>query len=325
MTTTAVIPVHNRADLLERLLFSARAQTVPFAEILVIDNGSTDNAPALATSLGCRVISMGGNAGFARAVNAGWKAAAQGCIAILNSDVELDPHWLERLLCHIGDASFATGTIFDAASREVIDGTYDLVSLAGCAWRAGHGQTAIAHNACVAAAVVPATACIFRRGVLEALGGFDEGYGSYLEDVDLGLRCVRAGFFGVYVPSAIAWHHGSATFGRWDARVVRLTSRNQLLLISRHYDRALLRACWWQILAGQLLWGLVALRHGAAIPWLAGKRDGLRGFRLAGAPSVPLRNFLIASEIEIRERAIDPYWRWYFRLTSAARMRHNDT
>ena len=73
---TAVIPVHNRADLLERLLDSVRAQTVPFDEIVVVDNASTDGAAELARARGCRVIDMGENAGFARAVNRGWRAAA---------------------------------------------------------------------------------------------------------------------------------------------------------------------------------------------------------------------------------------------------------
>jgi hypothetical protein len=98
---------------------------------------------------------------------------------------------------------------------------------------------------------------------------------------------------------------------------VRLISRNQLLLVARHYDRALFRSCFRHIVAGQLLWGFVALRHGAAFAWLAGKWDGLRGFRLEGTPSIPLRNFLLASEREIQSRARDPYWRWYFRLTGA--------
>ena len=50
----------------------------------------------------------------------------------------------------------------------------------------------------------------------ERLNGFDEDFGSYLEDVDLGLRCVREGYRGIYVPDAVAWHHGSATLGRWN-------------------------------------------------------------------------------------------------------------
>jgi GT2 family glycosyltransferase len=240
---TAVIPVHNRADLLERLLASLRAQTVSFAEIVVVDNASTDRARELARSQGCRVIEMGENAGFARAVNRGWRAAATEWVALLNSDVELDSGWLERLTVNAGEASFATGTILDAADHGAIDGTYDLVSRAACPWRAGHGDAPVAHLAASSPiAIAPATACIFRREVLERLNGFDERYGSYLEDVDLGLRCVREGLPGVFVYEAVAYHHGSATLGRWNPRVVRLISRNQLLLVSRHYDRALFRS-----------------------------------------------------------------------------------
>jgi GT2 family glycosyltransferase len=313
---TALIPVHNRADLLTRLLDTIERQTLPFAEVIVVDNLSTDGAADVARARGCRVIEMGENAGFARAVNKGWQAATTRWMAILNSDVELDPGWLENLNDAVGNAACATGMILDATNRGAIDGTYDLVSRAACAWRAGNGEQATNDGAPSRIAIVPGTACIFRRDVLEQLGGFDERYGSYLEDVDLGLRCLRLGLSGLYVPEAIAYHHGSATLGRWNPEVVRLISRNQLLLIARHYDRALFRSCFWPIVAGQLLWGLVAWRHGAARAWLDGKRDALRGFHLEGTPSLPLRKFLMASEREIRRRARDPYWRWYFRLTN---------
>jgi GT2 family glycosyltransferase len=315
---TAVIPVYNRSDLLKRLLDSLRAQTISVAEILVVDNASTDDAPAIARSFGCRVITMGENAGFARAVNRGWRAATTEWVAILNSDIELDNKWLERLAAVSTGTSFATGAILNAADHDVIDGTYDLVSRAACAWRAGHGEPWPGKHPKSVIAIAPGTACIFRRDVLARLNGFDETYESYLEDVDLGLRCLREGFAGIYVPDAVSYHHGSATFGRWDPRVVRLISRNQVLLIARHYDRTLFRSCLWSIVAGQILWGLVALRHGAGSAWLAGKRDALRNFHLEGAPSAALRNFLMASEREIRVRARDPYWRWYFRLTTAA-------
>lgn len=314
---TAIIPVHNRADLLECLLDSIARQTVPFAEVVVVNNASTDGAADLARARGCRVIEMGENAGFARAVNGGWRSATTQWVAILNSDVELDSRWLERLMAGVGEAAYATGMILDATNRGAIDGTYDLVSRAACAWRAGHGELAPENGSRCAIAIAPGTACIFRRDVLDRLNGFDESFGSYLEDVDLCLRCLREGFAGVYVPDAVAWHRGSATLGRWNPQVVRLISRNQLLLVARHYDRALFRSCFWPIVAGQLLWGLVALRHGAALAWLAGKRDALRGFRLEGTPSATLRNFLLASEREIQNRARDPYWRWYFRLTAA--------
>jgi GT2 family glycosyltransferase len=312
---TAVVPVHNRADLLAQLLDSIAAQTLPFTQVIVVDDASTDGAAELARARGCTVIASAENVGFARAVNLGWRTAGESrWIAILNSDVTLDPHWLERLVAAGADSDFATGTIFNAADRTVIDGTYDLLSRAGCAWRAGFGErdTDLRQSHIVLA---PGTACLFRREVLKRLNGFDEEFGSYLEDVDLGLRCIREDYKGVFAPHAIAWHHGSATFGRWNRRVVRMTSRNQLLLIRRHYDRDLFRACIWPIIAGQVLWGLVALRHGAGLAWLAGKFEALKRFRPEGDPSPRLRAFLAASEQEIRLRARGPYWRWYFRLT----------
>lgn len=315
---TAVIPVHNRADLLARLLETARAQTIPFAEIIVIDNASSDEAPRIAREAGCRVIPMGANTGFARAVNTGWRESSTPWIAILNSDVELEPQWAERLLANAGAASFASGAILSAADRTAIDGTYDLVSRGACAWRAGHGETAIPSDSARAIAIAPATACLFRRDSIEKLHGFDELFGSYLEDVDLGLRCIREGLTGVFVPEAIAWHHGSATLGRWNPAVVRLISRNQLLLVARHYDRELFRSCLWPIVAGQLLWGLVALRHGTFGAWTAGKWEALKSFRIDAAPCPALRDFLYASEAEIRGRAQDSYWNWYFRLVPRA-------
>jgi GT2 family glycosyltransferase len=316
-SVTAVIPLHNQANLFARLLDSIHRQSTPFAQVVVVDNASTDNSPEIARAANCKVISLPVNTGFAHAVNLGWKAANTPWVAILNSDVELDPDWLEHLLAAAQSAAFGTGTILQASDRNAIDGTYDLLSRAGCAWRAGFGQSAQVLPANTASiAMAPATACIFRRDALEHLGGFDERYGSYLEDVDLGLRCIRLGLTGVYVPRAIACHKGSATLGRWNAKVVRLISRNQLLLISRHFDRKLFRACLWNIIAGQLLWGLVAARHGAFLAWVAGKLDGLRQFSLEAQASPALRNFLDASEREIRIRARDSYWRWYFRLTS---------
>lgn len=324
MRVTAVIPVHNRADLLQRLLESMRAQTLRFSETLVVDNASTDGAADLAEQSGCTVIRVKTNEGFARAVNRGWQAARGEWVAILNSDVELDRHWLQSMLDAVGNAGFAAGKILDFADPGRIDGTYDLVARSGCAWRAGHGERdqelTAGHGEPVKCdttarpiAIAPATACLFRRDVLARVGGLEESFGSYLEDVDLGLRCLAADISGVYVPRAVALHRGSATLGRWNPAVVELIARNQVKLIARHYDGPLFRACFWPILVGQILWGIVALRHGAGGAWLRGKVEGLREFRVSGSPSPKLAEFLAASEQEIEERARDPYWIWYFR------------
>ena len=89
---------------------------------------------------------------------------------------------------------------------------------------------------------------------------------------------------------------------------------NQLLLIARHYDRRLARKWFWPILTGQLLWGALALRHGTALAWLQGKRDGFRQFYWSTQPSHDIQRVIEASEAEIRRRASDFYWDCYFGL-----------
>src|SRR5260370_16125619 len=90
----AVIPHWNRRDLLHTLLESLRAQTRPFDEIIVADNGSTDDSVDLAERAGARVLRLGRNFGFAVAVNRAIETTVAEWVAILNNDVILDPDWI---------------------------------------------------------------------------------------------------------------------------------------------------------------------------------------------------------------------------------------
>src|SRR5580700_9573353 len=110
-TITAIVPVWNGRELLLRLLDSLAKQTQPATELLVVDNGSQDDAPEIARRRGARVISMGRNAGFAEAVNRGIQESRGEWLAIVNSDVEMAPDYFARLLAaaQASDAWFATG------------------------------------------------------------------------------------------------------------------------------------------------------------------------------------------------------------------------
>jgi len=91
MSITAIVPVWNGRELLERLLASLDAQTEAAAELLVVDNGSTDGAPELARARGARVIPMGRNAGFAAAVNRAIRESRGEWIAVLTATSNWPP------------------------------------------------------------------------------------------------------------------------------------------------------------------------------------------------------------------------------------------
>jgi GT2 family glycosyltransferase len=318
MTISAVVPVWNGRALLARLLDTLDAQTLRAAEVIAVDNGSSDGAPELARQRGARVIEMGRNAGFAAAVNRGIKEAQSDSIAVLNTDVELAPDYLRKLAA--APASFATGKVLDARRNGVVDGAFDLTCRGGTTWRAGSGcpdgplfsQTRRIFSA-------PWTAALFRADVFSKVGLLDESFESYLEDVDFGLRCAARQISGLYVPEAVAWHQGSASLGRWHPDTVRRIARNQLLIAARHLPAEL----WWHILLAQALWGGVALRHAAPIAWLRGVAQGLRAYRSTRrtrAPSSPkLLEYLRENEQTIDQlqsaTSFDTYWKLYLKLT----------
>jgi GT2 family glycosyltransferase len=321
---TVVVPVWNRRELLERLLCGLRAQTRAPAQVLVVDDGSTDGSAELAERMALSVVRMGTHGGFARAVNRGIRESRTPLVAVVNNDVELAPDWLEKLVSGLeaGDW-FVAGRILQAGDRTRIDATYDALCRGGTAWRVGHGcPDGPLFQEARGIALVPFTAALFRTELFNKVGLLDERFESYLEDVDFGLRCALAGFAGRYVPEAVAWHAGSSTLGRWHPVTTRLIARNQVFLIAKHYPRRLLRRYAWPILVAQGLWGLVALRHGRGWSWLRGKAEGLRRWRELREPLPGGRSsaVLCDGEREIhrvqRESRQDLYWTLYFLLTA---------
>lgn len=321
MKVTAVIPHWNRKDLLATLLENLTHQTRPFDQIIVADNGSDDGSAELAEQAGASVLRLGSNLGFAPAVNRGIQSAGGEWIAILNNDVRLQPDWLKILLSeaeHQG-ASFATGKILSEADHAAIDGTFDEISRGACACRCGAGKPdGTVWNQARPIRIAPMTAALFRRSLFDTVGLLDESFGSYLEDVEFGLRCALAGYGGIFLPSAEAYHRGSATAGRWQKDTVRLISRNQVLLVRKYFHGQPL----WPILVGQLLWGLVASRHGRFLSYLFGKVQGLQSSPVVGAkPQSPelVRALLEESERHIfqlqQQTGFDSYWRVYFWLS----------
>lgn len=325
MDVTAVIPNWNGRHLLESLLADLAKQTQPPTEIIVVDNGSSDGSADWANEAGARVIRFPSNLGFARAVNEGVLQAGSEMVAVLNNDIALYPPWIEQVCSAMeqpGSAYlFVTGKMLSSRDPSLIDGSFDALCRGGTAWRCGQGRPdGPLWNEPRDIRFPPFTAVLIRRSHYLTAGGLDESFGSYLEDVEFGLRCASKGHIGRYVPTAVALHAGSSTWGRWNRRTVRYISRNQVLLLARHYPGRTLLRFGWAIAVAQCLWGLVALRHGAGLAWVAGKIEGLRLWAsVRRTDDQKIAPILGSSEMLIRDlqqqTGFDWYWRLYFALT----------
>jgi len=278
----AIVVVNwNSGTLLERCLAAVSAQTRAPRRVLVVDNGSTDGSERAARErLGVELLALGTNLGFAAANNRGI-ARAGDCdwVALLNPDAFPEPGWLEALVrAAVGDPRFAL-----LASRQVLaddpsrlDGTGDVYTVAGLAWRRHHGQAAAGTDLDPKEVFSPcAAAALYRRDAVIEAGGFDESFFCYFEDVDLAFRLRLAGHRCLYVPDAVVRHLGSAASGRRSPFSVYHGHRNLVWTYWKNMPAALLAVYWPQHLAlnlGSLLW--IALRgQGGTI--LRAKRDAL--------------------------------------------------
>ena len=323
MQVAAVIPNWNGAARLAALFKQLAAQSRRVDHLIVVDNGSTDDSAALAARAGASVIELGANTGFSHAVNCGIRAADAEWILILNNDVMPELDWLGTLMekAQASNAWFASGKLLDASRKDLVDGAFDAICRGACAWRCGHGRPdSQLWNKPRPIRFAPLTAALFRAELFSHVGLLDENLESYLEDVDLGIRCAAKGLTGIYVPSAVAYHQGSATLGVWHPDTVRKISRNQLLIVAKHYPHKWILRYGWPILVAQALWGFIAIRHGRLLAYLRGKLDAMRLFRSnRGVPCPNLAAILDQSELEIKElqsqSGFDLYWRLYFALT----------
>ncbi len=317
---SVIIPTWNQEALVRKLLENLQQQTTQPQMICVVDNGSTDGTVQAAESLGARVLCLRTNQGFAAAVNAGIATATSDWVLVLNNDVELDKRWIAEALqaAQEENAQFAAGKLLQANNPERLDGTWDLVSQAGCAWRCGwnalDGQL---WNKRRPIQIASFTALLVHRSVFERVGLLDVRYQSYYEDVDFGLRCALAGFKGVYEPQAIAKHLGSATLGR-GPHTSYLISRNQVLLAHKF---GLARLSWARVIWGQFLFLLTRIRERTLLSALKGKWDGLRIRRFYPQEAVNRKQLLAIlgrNEKEILHfqqlTRFDLSWKLYFRF-----------
>lgn len=218
---TLVIPNWNGRDLLERFLPSwvAAIARHPGSEILIVDNGSSDGSAdwVRANYPEVRVLALPENLGFGGGSNAGFREARHDVVVLLNSDMRVEPDFLEPLLTGFTDDSvFAVSCqIFlgDPTKRREETGLTEGWWQDG-GLRVGHREDP-AVNTLFPCLYGGGGSCAFDRRKFLELGGFDELLAPfYLEDTDLGYLAWKRGWKVLYQPASVVHHEHRGTIGR---------------------------------------------------------------------------------------------------------------
>jgi GT2 family glycosyltransferase len=286
LSVAVVIPSWNSAGLLPRCLDSLADQGVEL-ETMVVDNGSRDGSLELLRERGVPHVSLPENIGFAAAVNLGAARTRSPMVLSLNADTVLEPGCAGRLAEALA-ADTGLGGVQPrilqmepgsegAVERARLYSRGMALSADGRAFEEGAGEAQDARSAVPREIFgVCGAACLLRRELFEQLGGYDERYFAFYEDVDLNVRARIAGWRFGYVPEAVVWHVGTASWmaeapspGAWNARFV---ARNRLATQAKFVPpRALPRII--AVEAGSLARAARQRRLGAT---LRGKLAGLR-------------------------------------------------
>jgi N-acetylglucosaminyl-diphospho-decaprenol L-rhamnosyltransferase len=244
------------ADTRDLTLACVRSLLGQVSDVVVVDNASSDGTGDALAALEARVqlVTLPRPTGFARACNLGAREARREYLLFVNSDVTAAPAAVARLVEEMEanpGAVAAGGRLVDPGTQRTQEqytprtfpGVGSLaVQLTGLAriWprnpvtRRHLGGRLDEHQ--TVEVDQPAGACLLvRASAFDAIGGFDEGFWFWYEDVDLTRRLKHSGAI-LYVPTGVFEHHGGASFARWtEAQVVRSRHYGLLRYLERHF------------------------------------------------------------------------------------------
>ena len=226
-----VIVNYNGESLLPDCLAALAAQTLAPDEIVVADNGSRDGSLALlhAHHPAVRALELGRNHGFAGGANRGVQATTAPWVCVLNSDATPQPDWLAALVAAPrGELTWALGSVLVSAATGLIESAGDAYAPAGYSHKLLRERPlADLPPDPYRVFAAPGAAPVFRRRVFDLLGGYEERFFLYYEDVDLAFRAALAGYHALLVPSARVTHRLGATT-RSMARLRFYVARNSM-------------------------------------------------------------------------------------------------
>lgn len=243
------------------------AQDYPAYRVVVVDNASAD---ATADEVSARfpdveVIRNGRNDGFGGANNLAFRQSESEYVAVLNPDARPETGWLRALVQALDRsprAAFATSKVLLAADPRRVNACGTSVHLSGIGSCRGINDDQHEHVAPASVPCISGAAFVARREALEEIGGFDERFFMYMEDVELSLRARLAGWDVVLAPRSRVVHDYSPDLPAWKFYYLERNRFFMLANIFRWRTLALLAPALLVAEAG--VWWY-ALRAGPAI------------------------------------------------------------
>ena len=273
---SVVIPNWNGWTHLHGCLAALQAQTYRDFEVIVVDNGSADESVAQVRAHfpEVRLVCLPENRGFAEGCNAGISAAQGDFIVLLNNDTLVDPEWLAALSLatqiHTEYDMWACRVVL-ADQPEVLDSAGDGLTIAGAPFKRGHLEPAEDYRVGQEVFGPSGSAALYRKALLDTLGGLDADFFLIHEDVDLAWRARLAGARCWYVPNAVVQHKVNASLGYLSWTYVFYGQRNLEYLFVKNMPTFLLLRCLpAHILFNLFAWGHFSL-HGYGLTFLHAK------------------------------------------------------
>jgi GT2 family glycosyltransferase len=306
---TVVVPTLSADARLLECVESLRRQTRRDLEVIVVDNSGSGLVRKNGTAPGARVIENAKNAGFGTAINQGLRASSTPYLATLNDDAVASPRWIEFLVEALErrpDVGMCASQVrFFGEPR--LDSAGMLIARDGSSKQRGHGRPPEDFPVFEETLMPSGSAALYRRAMLQEIGGFDDDFFLYCEDTDLGLRARWAGWKCLYVPAAVVEHHYSHSAGRASGLKAYYVERNRLFVLVKNFPGAMLLAAPFVTLAryGWHAWFLVQGRGTAARFRAEGNAGPMMLWYIVRAHMALLANLsrLWRQRREIRQRA----------------------
>lgn len=251
---TIIVVTHNSARWMARMAGAVAGQSETRWRLVIVDNGSRAEERPKLTDLppGASIIQCETNTGFAAANNLGARDADTPYLVLLNPDAFPEPGWLAALIAHAEaqpGAAAVGSTQIRADAPRVFDGTGDVLHASGLAYRANYGRPRTEPPPLGESFAACGAAMLIRREAFEAVGGFDENYFCFFEDVDLCFRMRLARWRVLQAPDAVVEHVGGGVVGRRSAFADFHGARNRVWTFVKCMPAAL----FWPLLPAHLL------------------------------------------------------------------------